>query len=167
MPHGFCYFWNPGLVWLHVISDSLIALSYYTIPIALFWFIRKRRDVPFSWMFILFGVFIVACGTTHLMEVWNIWHANYWLDGITKAITAAASLPTAILLIAYLPRALKLPRIDDWVQAATRLEDEVNEMRDVELDLRISSAAYREQAELLDLTHDAMFVRSLDRKISY
>ncbi|HTW30042.1 MAG TPA: PAS domain S-box protein, partial [Candidatus Sulfotelmatobacter sp.] len=167
MPHGFCYFWNPGLVWLHVVSDSLIALSYYTIPIALFWFVRKRRDLPFSWMFVLFAVFIVSCGSTHLMEVWNIWHANYWIDGVLKAITAAASIPTAILLIVYLPKALKLPSIRDSIQAMARLENEVQERREIELDLRISEAAYRQQAELLDLTHDAIFVRRCDRTITY
>lgn len=167
MPHGFCYFWNPGLVWLHVISDALIALSYYVIPIALIYFARKRRDVPFSWLFVLFGVFIVACGTTHLMEVWNIWHADYWVDGVIKAITAAASVPTAILSITYLPRALQLPSINDWMRANARLEEDVRQRREAELDLRISAAAYREQAELLNLTHDAIFVRDMDRRITY
>src|SRR5882762_142844 len=62
-PHGFCYRWNSGLVWLNFISDVLIALAYFTIPFTLLWFIRKRRDLPFSWMFMLFGLFIVASGT--------------------------------------------------------------------------------------------------------
>src|SRR6267143_1953789 len=88
-PHGFCYRWNSGL-WLNILSDALIALAYFTIPFTLLWFIRKRRDLPFSWMFALFGVFIIACGTTHVMEVWNLWHAQYWLAGIIKAITALA-----------------------------------------------------------------------------
>jgi hypothetical protein len=61
-PHGYCYQWNFGLVWLNVLSDFLIALAYFTIPVTLVWFIRKRRDVPFGWMFALFGVFIIACG---------------------------------------------------------------------------------------------------------
>lgn len=94
MPYGYCYLWNMPLVWLHVISDSLIALAYFAIPAVLLWFVRKRRDLPFSWMFVLFGVFIVACGSTHLMEVWNLWHADYWLAGAIKAITAAASVPS-------------------------------------------------------------------------
>jgi hypothetical protein len=29
IPHGFCLAWDPALVWLHVISDSVIALAYY------------------------------------------------------------------------------------------------------------------------------------------
>ena len=98
MPHGYCCLWNYGLVWLHVISDSLIAGAYFTIPVTLLWFVRKRRNLPFSRIFVLFGIFIIACGATHLMEIWNLWHANYWLAGAAKAVTAAASVGTAILL---------------------------------------------------------------------
>jgi hypothetical protein len=87
-PHGYCYQWNSGLVWLNVLSDALIALACFTIPITLTWFIRKPRDLPFGWMFGLFGMFIVVCGATHLLEVWNLWHAQYWLAG-----TAGAGVP--------------------------------------------------------------------------
>jgi PAS domain S-box-containing protein len=109
MPHGFCYSWNAGLVWLHVISDSLIALSYLSIPVTLVYFIRKRRDLPFNWMFVAFGVFILACGATHAMEVWTLWHATYWLSGAVKVVTALASLTTAVLLVKLVPQALALP----------------------------------------------------------
>src|ERR1700730_7594051 len=112
MPHGFCYSWNAGLVWLHVISDSLIALAYLSIPITLVYFIRKRRDVPFNWVFLCFGVFILACGGTHLMEVWTLWRANYWLSGAVKAVTAVASVATAVLLVRLIPQALALPSPD-------------------------------------------------------
>src|SRR5215471_17679139 len=81
MPHGYCFLWDPLVLWLHVVSDSLIVLSYYCIPIVLIYFIRKRRDLPFNWIFWMFGGFILACGTTHLMEVWNIWHASYLVSG--------------------------------------------------------------------------------------
>jgi hypothetical protein len=77
MPHGYCYFWNPGVLWLQVVSDALIALAYYSIPFTLIYFIRKRRDVPFNWMFLCFAIFIIACGTTHLMEILVIWHPVY------------------------------------------------------------------------------------------
>src|SRR6266571_183383 len=99
MPHGTCYLWDPGILWLHVISDSVITLSYYCIPIALVYLIRQRRDLPFNWIFWMFGLFIMGCGTTHLMEVWNVWHATYLLSGILKAITAAVSVVTAVMLI--------------------------------------------------------------------
>lgn len=166
-PHGYCYLWNPGLVWLHVISDGLIAAAYFAIPIALVWFVRKRRDLPFRWMFGLFGLFIVACGSTHAMEVWNLWHANYWLAGVVKAVTAAASVPTAILLFNLVPQALDLPSSKEWIKANAALRDEVLERRETELNLRISEANYREIADLLDLTHDAIFVRDPEGKVLY
>lgn len=109
MPHGYCYLWNHSLIWTHVVSDSLIALAYLSIPITLVYFIRKRRDMPFNWMFFCFGVFILACGATHVMEVWNLWHADYWLAGAVKVVTAVASVATAILLVPLVPRALALP----------------------------------------------------------
>jgi len=167
MPHGYCYMWNPGLVWLHVVSDSLIALAYFTIPCTLLWFVRKRRDVPFSWMFVLFGAFIVACGATHVMEVWNLWHAQYWLAGGLKAVTAVASVATAILLAWLVPQALELPNLSDWARANVALESEIHERRELEIDLRISESRFREQAELLELTHDAIIVRNLRDEITY
>lgn len=167
MPHGYCYLWDPGLVWLHVVSDSLTALAYFSIPITLAWFVCKRRDLPFSWIFAMFGVFIVACGTTHALEVWNLWHASYWLAGVAKAVTAIAATCTAISLVPLVPRLLELPSPAQWIQANARLEQELHERRDLELDLRVSESNYREQAVLLDLTHDAIFVRSLDKKILY
>ena len=103
MPHGHCYPWNPGLMWLHVVSDSLIALAYFFILVALIYFIRRRRDLPFHWVFVYFEIFILACGATHIMEVWTLWHANYWLSGVIKAVTAMASVPTAILLFRSIP----------------------------------------------------------------
>jgi len=146
-PHGYCYLWNPGLVWLHVISDSLIAAAYFAIPVVLALFIRRRRDLPFSWMFVLFGVFIVACGSTHLMEVWNLWHGNYWLAGVIKAATAAASVPTAVLLARLMPEAVDLPSFSQWIKANAALKAEILERKEAELNLRISEASFREQAE--------------------
>jgi PAS domain S-box-containing protein len=109
MPHGYCYLWKPGLVWLHVLSDALIALAYFSIPVTLVYFIRRRRDLPFHWMFVSFGMFILACGATHTMEVWTLWHGTYWLSGAIKVVTAIASVPTAILLVQIVPQMLALP----------------------------------------------------------
>ena len=105
IPHGHCYLWQPDLVWLHVVSDLAIALAYYSIPAMLVYFIRKRPDVPFQGIFILFGLFIISCGTTHVMEVWTLWHPAYWLSGSTKAFTAVVSLFTASEMISLIPKA--------------------------------------------------------------
>ena len=117
MPHGHCYLWRPGVVWLHVVSDALITLAYATIPFTLVYFVRKRRDLPFHWMFVCFGIFIIACGATHAMEIWTLWTPTYWLAGVVKAITAAASVPTAVLLIRLIPKALAIPSSATLVEA--------------------------------------------------
>ncbi|MBD2521861.1 PAS domain S-box protein [Nostoc sp. FACHB-133] len=109
IPHGHCYLWKPELVWLHLVSDVLTGLAYYSIPVMLVYFVRKRRDVPFGWIFLMFGTFIVACGTTHLMDVWTLWYPTYWLSGLLKAITAFVSVLTAIELVPLIPKALALP----------------------------------------------------------
>src|SRR5436190_122295 len=109
LPHGHGYLWNPGLVRLHLISDLLIAAAYFTIPFTLVHFVRKRRDLPFNWMFLCFGIFIAASGMTHAMEILTLWKPYYWLSGIIKAITALASVPTAILLVRLVPAALSVP----------------------------------------------------------
>src|SRR3982074_1683955 len=109
MPHGVCFLWNPEIVWLHAISDAVIAVSYYLIPLALVYFVRKRTDLPFQWIFLMFGVFILGCGTTHVMELWTLWHGTYRLAGVIKGITGTASVLPAILLVRLMPQALALP----------------------------------------------------------
>src|SRR5262245_42415769 len=108
MPHGHCYFWRPDVVWLHVASDALIFCSYFAIPIMLVYFIKKKKDIPFNWMFSLFGAFIFWCGTTHAMNVVTLWNPVYRLDGVIKAITALVSVTTAFLLFPLIPKALAL-----------------------------------------------------------
>jgi signal transduction histidine kinase len=109
MPHGHCYLWDPRVLSLHIVSDALIALSYFCIPFALLAFCRKRKDLAFPQIFVLFSLFIITCGLTHLMEIVVIWHPLYWLSGVIKALTAVASVPTAALLVYLVPRALALP----------------------------------------------------------
>src|SRR6266478_5509410 len=99
LPHGFCYQWKAALIWLHVVSDILIAIAYFAIPVALIYFTKKRRDLPFRWMFLCFGVFITACGATHVMEVVTLWVPAYWTSGAIKVVTALASLPISIQVV--------------------------------------------------------------------
>jgi PAS domain S-box-containing protein len=127
MPHGHCYLWRPEILWLHVFSDGVITASYYFIPVALVYFVRKRKDLPFNWMFLLFGVFIFACGTTHLMEIWTVWNGAYRLSGVIKAITAVASVGTALALVPLIPQALALPSPAQLRAANAKLEEEVRE----------------------------------------
>ena len=109
MPHGTCYLWLPSILWLHVVSDSIIALAYYSIPFALLYFVRKRIDLAYRWVFVLFGVFICLCGTTHLISIWTTWYPDYWLEGLIKFATALVSIVTALLVWRLIPKLLQLP----------------------------------------------------------
>ncbi|MBD2180010.1 PAS domain S-box protein [Planktothrix sp. FACHB-1355] len=140
IPHGHCYLWKPELVGLHLISDVTIALAYYSIPITLLYFVRQRRDLPFYGIFLLFSAFIISCGTTHLMEVWTLWHPIYWVSGALKAITALVSLYTAFILASLIPEALALPSLATTNQ---KLEAEIAERQKTEIALRESEEKFR------------------------
>lgn len=143
MPHGYCYLWNPPLVWLHVASDFLTTVAYYSIPITLFYFVRKRSDLPYPAIFMLFGAFIVSCGTTHLMEIWTLWHSTYWLSGWLKALTAAISVYTALELIPIVPQALALPSPAQLEATNQQLAQEVSDRQQFEVSLQESEARFR------------------------
>jgi len=132
MPHGDCYLWKPEIVWLHALSDGTITLAYDLIPLALVYFVRKRKDLPFHWIFLMFGIFIFGCGTTHLMEVWTLWHGTYRLAGVIKAITAVASVATAAALVPLIPKGLALPSPEQLKVANLELEQEANVRRRAE-----------------------------------
>jgi C4-dicarboxylate-specific signal transduction histidine kinase len=136
MPHGMCFLWQPGVLWLHAVSDTIIAVSYFVIPIGLIYFVRRRRDVPFNWIIVMFGVFILGCGMTHVMAVWTLWWPNYWIDGFVKAGTASASVVTAALLWWLLPAMLAIPSPEQLRRVNADLEREVGERRRAEADLQ-------------------------------
>lgn len=123
-PHGHCYLWNDYLVNLHVISDALITISYFTIPVALVYLIRKRDDLHFNYIFVMFGVFIFACGLTHMVNIYNVWYGAYWLSGTLKAITALASVGTAAIIWPLIPKVLAIPSNTELLELNDKLREE-------------------------------------------
>jgi PAS domain S-box-containing protein len=142
LPHAVCLTFAPGLLAMHGVSDALIAASCFSIPLGMVLFLRRRGDLPMRWLFGLFGVFIGACGFTHLMALVKLWWPAYWLDGMLKAVTAAASVPTAIALWRVLPKALQIPGTAELQQRQEQPAAEVTGRERAEQALR------RVQAEL-------------------
>jgi diguanylate cyclase (GGDEF)-like protein len=125
MPYGYCYMWDAPLAFLHVVSDALVGTAFFSIPVALLWIVNKRRDVPFQGVLLWFSAFLVACGATHFLEVWNVWHDDYWLAAMTKAVAAITSGAATGYLVLLLPKLLKWPSPRQMEQANVRLADEV------------------------------------------
>ncbi|HEX8393319.1 MAG TPA: ATP-binding protein [Longimicrobium sp.] len=159
LPHGYCYLWNPPLLWTHVVSDLLIGGAYIVISVALAYLVhRARRDIPFSLVFVAFGLFIIACGFTHLIEVWTLWNPAYWFAGGVKVVTAAASVATAAAMPVTVPRVLvtlrdaRLSRERELAEAravALQEQNETLQAQAVELSLQ-SETSQQLAAELED-----------------
>ncbi len=105
MPHGSCFLWNPWLTSLHAVSDGLVLVAYFSIPLLLF-LNRQHIDAQIRPVLLLFAAFIFSCGIGHGLNVWNIWHANYWVEGLWTWVTATISLCTAWHLKSRVPQLL-------------------------------------------------------------
>ena len=119
---GFCSTLWPCLDWLHVGSDALIAAAYFSIPVALLVFMRRRRDLGIRWVFLLFAAFAVLCGATHLLSALAPWFPDTALAGGFRAVTAVVSVATAAVVWPLLPFALALPSRAEMATANRRLE---------------------------------------------
>src|ERR1700712_3221409 len=146
-PHGICLLWEPELIWLHVVSDAMIALAYFSIPFALAIFVLKRKDLKFGWLYWSFGVFIMACGLTHVLSIYTLWVPVYGIEGLVKSATAAASIFTAGMLWPLLPKLLAIPSPFEFRQVQEALKDEEAKARDSEALLAQFRAAQRAQRE--------------------
>jgi signal transduction histidine kinase/ActR/RegA family two-component response regulator len=160
-PHGLCLLWRPELISLHVVSDSLIALAYFSIPVALSVFVSKRPDVEFGWVFWAFAIFIMACGTTHVFGIWTLWYPDYVMEGAVKGFTALASVATAIGLWPLLPKALALPAPEQLRRAWQAFETEKAERLKAEKSLR-ALEQHRQIERLVAVTPDAVVVVDRD-----
>ncbi|MFO1142861.1 MAG: ATP-binding protein [Amaricoccus sp.] len=131
-PHGWCLLWRPEILWAHVVSDLVIALSYFSIPLAILFFALRRKDLVSGWVPYLFVSFIVACGITHLFGIWTLWVPDYGLQAAVKVGTAAVSLTTAVALWPLMPKLLALPSPKLLAEKNALLAREVRDRREAE-----------------------------------
>jgi len=140
MPHGMCYLWQPGTLWLNVAADGLIAGAYYAIPFSLYYLVHERRkEIPFTGIILMFAAFIILCGTTHLMEIWTVWHPDYRLAGALKGVTGFVSIATMFALFKVIPHAMQLRspgQLQEEVAARTAQLANLNEELRAQVDAR-------------------------------
>ncbi len=160
MPHVHCYLETTNLVWLHVISDASIGFSYVAISVVLMVLVIKAKsDIPFHSLFLAFGLFIISCGATHLMEVWTLWNPVYWLSGGIKLITAAASVTTAVSLPFAVPKILQL------INRSKIVEEKTAQLEKMNLELEKKVEEKKRAEELLKKTHDELELRVWERTV--
>ena len=159
LPHGYCINWSPPLLTTFVVSDVLIFLAYFSMPAALIYFARQRQDFPYRWLLWMFAAFIMACGSTHLMDAIVLWQPAYGLTALLKAVTAVVSVVTAVVLWPLIPQALKLPSPLQLRHANEELQKEVAERKRIEEALRLAkeaaeSANISKSAFLANMSHE-------------
>ena len=132
LPHRVCLSASPGLLWTMVIADVLIASAYFSIPLAIVSFVRRRGEMNYRKFVVLFSAYILACGTTHAMDVWTVWQPDYSVLAASKVLTAMLSMVTAALLWPLIPRALKIPSVGQLQAAVASLQAEVGRRKTAE-----------------------------------
>jgi len=136
MPHGHCYQWKPDILGLTVMGDSLTGVAYYTLPFMLFYIVKKREDLAQRNVFILFAIFIMACGTTHFIDIWTVWFPTYRLAGVVTLLTGLISVFSAVALFRALPQILNLPSNNRLEVANAKLMQEIAEREKAQKALR-------------------------------
>lgn len=147
-PHGFDLLRQPGDLWLGAISDGITMLAYYSIPLALLWFVHRCRDLPHKWITGLFTAFVVACGTAHGLAILTLWMPAYHLDTAMKVLTAGLSIAIAAVLWQTMPKLLALPSADSVAALNAVLQNTVLEQQHTTAELN----AIRQQLMLAQQT---------------
>ena len=147
-PHGFCLTWAPGLLGLHAGSDAVIAIAYFSIPLALVKFVAQKPDLEYRWVAWLFGSFILACGLTHLMSIYTLWVPAYGVEGLVKLVTALLSIATAGMLWPLIPQVAALPSPIQLRELNVRLSATIVEQA------RTSALLRESEQRVRDINHD-------------
>jgi PAS domain S-box-containing protein len=184
MPHLYCYLGSTPLAWTHVIADSLIGLAYLAISGTLAYLLyRGRGDLPFHVLFLAFAVFIIACGSSHMVEAVTVWIPIYVLSATIKVVTAIASLATALMLPFVVPEVLSLLQTArssearrvlleavlverDAAQRALKQSNTVLEQRVLERTAQITRAKEGLEAEVMERRRNEELLRQSEERFS-
>jgi two-component sensor histidine kinase len=161
-PHGICLLWRPELIWTHAVSDLLIGMAYFSIPLVLGVFLYHRRDVRFGWAVWMFVLFIMLCGLTHFMMIWTLWSPQYGLEALIKIATATASLTTAVALWPLLPKAIALPSTATLQARIAERDQAVAELKAAMATMVRMEEVQKQQAEMLEVRN--LLMREVDHR---
>ena len=114
MPHGECVFWGKGILSVYVVSNAVIAIAYFSIPVSLVVMLRKEKQYLFDVHIVAgFAVFILFCGLTHVLQIITVWEPIYWTATAMDTLTGIASIYVAAQLGAFIRRLRVLSAMQD------------------------------------------------------
>lgn len=151
MPHGYCLLWSAPLILTHAGSDLVIAVAYFTIPVAIYRVLKSRTDITHPGIGYLFAAFILACAMTHVMALATLWFPLYTLQGIVKLACAIISGVTAIAVWRLLPTLISMPGPAAARRSYEELEKEILKREEAENNLKMAHAELRRANEELEL----------------
>ncbi len=137
----------PALMMTMAIANALIAVSYFSIPVFLVVFLAKRKDIPFSWIIMLFGAFILACSTTHVVHIIGLWRPVGWWQASVDTACAVISVATAILAWPMLPKLLAIPSPAQLRAVNQELKQEKAALELAQADLRRAYDAVEQRVQ--------------------
>lgn len=172
MPHGHCFLWRGDLLFLHVAGDLTTALAYILIPFVLIRLVIIRDDLRFNSIFLLFAGFILFCGLTHIIDVVNVWHGYYYIEGAAKVATGLISITTAIVLWRLVPVVVAMPSRNDMAVKVVELQQARDALAESNRSLETKVAQRTQELErlasrdpLTNLLNRREIVRILDIEI--
>ncbi len=140
--------WDPWILWLHVVANGMVVFAYCTIPFGLFYFVRKRKDIIYKHVFLLFALFILCCAATHAMAILTIWKPYYMAEGVVLSITGVVSIASAAVLFRLIPQALRLPNPQELKKTKEELQLEAQKVADAQ------AASHMKSQFLANMSHE-------------
>jgi signal transduction histidine kinase len=132
-PSGACLPSRPEWIGLNVVSDALIAATFFVAAFALGFYVwRRGHELMFSGVFWAFALFAAICGAERVSSLMTFWIPAYGLEATVKAVLALASLGFSIVLLIRIPRILVAPTRIQLQHAYAQLEEEIRQRRSAE-----------------------------------
>lgn len=107
-PKWHCGYWSSFHGWLYILSDLLIWVAYFLIPLIILNYLGKKKNgVKFQGAYLLFAAFILLCGVTHFLDAMMFWIPMYRLNALVRFVTGVVSMLTVYYLFKILPQAFR------------------------------------------------------------
>ena len=143
---GVSILWDTNSQWLLAFANTTIAIAFVVVSVAFFQFLRQRKDLSLAKpSLMIFVVLLGLSAATRLAEVYALWHPTPLLFWTLKALTALASVITAIAVWPLIPRLLKIPSAKTLQEINLKLQNEITERARIEKVLKL----HQDHLELL------------------